>query len=195
MDFAPITIAPATKHVLEVAEGEELTIMLCQTLRSEFSGATMEMKTIGAVFDRAPSFKVSLTADTGMAVFNLATLKPAPGDYLVAFYGGAVAKYRHHLDAIATAEAGRQKAEQLVAALETEAKQLADQSKTVPAEKKEEADKAVEAVTARQKAAAAALTAAADQLKKATEVAQPRDIVDIVVSEPITIRVKPAEKK
>ena len=80
-------------------------------------------------------------------------------------------------------------------ALEVEAKQLAEQAKAASAEKKEEADKAVEALAARQKAATAALAAAADQLKKANEVAQPRDIVDIVVSEPIAIRVKPAEKK
>jgi hypothetical protein len=45
------------------------------------------------------------------------------------------------------------------------------------------------------KAATDALNATKDQLKRATEAAQPRDIADIVVCEPITIRVKPMEKK
>jgi hypothetical protein len=37
--------------------------------------------------------------------------------------------------------------------------------------------------------------AASEQLKKATDAAQPRDIVDIIVTEPIAIRIKPAETK
>ena len=45
------------------------------------------------------------------------------------------------------------------------------------------------------KAAKDALAATNDQLKKAGEAAQPKDIVDIVVSEPIAIRVKPTEAK
>jgi hypothetical protein len=51
------------------------------------------------------------------------------------------------------------------------------------------------AVNAKMKAATEALNATKDQLKRATEAAQPRDIADIVVCEPITIRVKPMEKK
>jgi hypothetical protein len=39
------------------------------------------------------------------------------------------------------------------------------------------------------------LNATQGELKKVTEAAQPKDIADIVVCEPITIRVKPAEKK
>ena len=78
---------------------------------------------------------------------------------------------------------------------EQEFKKLADEAKAAPADKKAEADKAVAAVAARQKAAASTLAAAAEELKKATEAAQPRDIVDIVVSEPIAIRVKPVETK
>jgi hypothetical protein len=39
------------------------------------------------------------------------------------------------------------------------------------------------------------LAAATERLKTAVEAAKPRDIVDILVSEPIAIRVLPAEKK
>lgn len=194
-DFAPITLAPAANGILEVTAGGKLTIPLVHTRRSEFSGATLQLKTMGAGFDRAPSFDVLLTADASQAVLDLAALKTPPGDYLIAFYGGAVAKYRHHASAVAVADEARRKAGQEVMALDAEAKKLAEEAKTAPVEKQADARKAIEAVAARQKAAAAALAAAAEQHKKATDVAQPRDIVDIVVSEPIAIRVKPAGTK
>jgi hypothetical protein len=92
----------------------------------------MQLRTMGAGFERVPAFSVSLTADQSQAVIDTAALKTPPGDYLIAFYGAAVAKHK-------------------------------PQSSTN---------------TADAKAAAA-----------------PRDIVDIVVSEPIAIRVEPAEKK
>lgn len=195
LEFTPLSVAPASKEILQVTAGEKLTIPLAITRRSEFSGATMELRTIGAGFDRNPAFSLPLTADSAQAVLDLAALKTPPGDYLIAFYGGAVAKYRHRPDAIITAEEAKKKAEQDAAAIETELKQLVEAAKSATSEKKPEADKAVEMVTARQKVAAAAVATAADKLKKATETAQPRDIVDIVVSEPIAIRVNPAEKK
>ena len=55
--------------------------------------------------------------------------------------------------------------------------------------------KTLAAVSAKMKAATDALNATQQRLNKAKEAAQPRDIVDIVVCEPFTIRVKPAEKK
>jgi hypothetical protein len=45
------------------------------------------------------------------------------------------------------------------------------------------------------KAATDALNATQRQLNKAKAAAQPRDIADIVVCEPFTIRVKPTETK
>ena len=82
----------------------------------------MSTKTMGAGFEKV-SFDLPLNADRSEAVLDLASLKTPPGDYLIAFYGGAVAKYRQKPD-----------------------------------------DK-------------------------------PKDIVDIIVSQPIAIRVKPVEKK
>ena len=38
-------------------------------------------------------------------------------------------------------------------------------------------------------------TMRSNQLKRATDAAQPKDIADIVVSEPVIIRVKPGDKK
>lgn len=131
-EFAPLTIAPAKNEVWEATAGEKLTIPLVLTRRSEFSGATMQVRTFGAGFERVPQFDVPLTADAAQAVLDLGALKTPPGDYLIAFYGGAVAKYRDNAQAAAA---------------------------------------------------------------EAAKAAPPRDIVDIVVSEPIAIRVKPAEKK
>lgn len=195
IDFAPITIAPATSDVLEIAAGEKLTIPLTQTLRSEFSGATMQLRTMGAGFEGVPGFDVSLTADKSQAILDLAALKTAPGDYSIAFYGSAVAKYRHHPEAIGVAELLKTKADQELAAINAEVKKLTDEAQAAPAEKKPEAQKVVEEAVARQKTATAALAAATEKVKQATQTAQPRDIVDIVVSEPIAIRVKPAGTK
>jgi hypothetical protein len=126
IDRTPLTIAPASRSIIEATVGEKITIPLNLTRRTEFSGATLNLRAIGAGFEGVPAFDVSLTADSAQAVLDLAALKTPPGDYWLAFHGGAVAKYRHP----------------------------------------PEGDKA-----------------------------QPRDIVDIVVTEPIAIRVKPAETK
>jgi hypothetical protein len=123
-ELAPITIAPTASGVLEVAVGKTLTVPLKQTRRSEFSGATMHLKAFGAGFEKTPPLDVKLTADSSQAVLDLAKLKTPPGDYVIAFYGSAVAKYQAH---------GKS--------------------------------------------------------------AKPKDIVDIVVSEPIAVRVMPAETK
>jgi hypothetical protein len=194
-ESAPLSIAPSTSEVLEVTAGEKLTVPLVQTRRSDFSGTTMTLKTFGVGFEHVPPFDVPLTADASQAVLDLAALKTLPGDYLISFYGSAVAKYRDHPEAVLTAETAHRKAEQELMALEAEAKAAAEQVKTVAAEGQAEAAKAAEELAAKRKAAAAAVAEAATQLKKAIEAVQPKDIVDIVVSEPIAIRVKPAEKK
>jgi hypothetical protein len=180
-EAAPLTIAPAKAEVFEAAAGEKLTIPLMQTRRSEFSGATMQLKTFGAGFERVPQFDVPLSADVSQAVLDLASLKTPPGDYLISFYGSAVAKYRYHPEAVIAAEAAHRQAELELKAIEAEA-QAAAANTTGELE-------------AKRKAATAAVTVAAAKLKQVTEAAQPKDIVDIVVSEPIAIRVKPAEKK
>lgn len=194
-DLAPLTIAPEKAGVLEVTAGQKITIPLTLTRRSEFSGAKMELKAIGAGFERTPKIDLPLTGDKSQVVIDLATLKTPPGDYLLAFYGGAVAKYSHNPEAVTIAEQAHSQAEQEVKALAAEAKKVAAEAQAAPVEKKEAAQKAVTDVAARQKVAAAALTKAAAELKQATAAAKPKDIVDIVVSEPIAIRVQPAEKK
>jgi hypothetical protein len=194
-ELAPLTITTKGREPLEVAVGKQLTIPLILARRTEFSGATMRLKVFGVGFEQAVSFDIPLTADTAEAVLDLAKLKTPPGDYLISFYGGAVAKYRYCPEAILGAEAAERKAEQELKTLDAEARKLASDAKAAPAAAKAKADQAVAAMTARQKAATSAMTAAAERIKKATAAAAPKDIVDIVVSEPIAIRVKPAETK
>ncbi|HEX7378177.1 MAG TPA: PPC domain-containing protein [Pirellulales bacterium] len=129
-EAAPFTITAAPGAVLEATVGQKLTVPLAHIRRSELSGSIMTLKTFGAGFEGVPRFEVSLAADSSQAVLDLAALKTPPGDYVISFYGGAVAKYRSNTEAAGGAGAS-----------------------------------------------------------------QPADIVDIVVSEPIAIRVKPAEKK
>ncbi len=133
-EVAPITIQPTSEKPLEVTAGESLTIPLVHVRRSEFSGASMVMKTMGYGFESHPKFDLPLTKDSSEAALDLAKLKIAPGDYWIAFYGSAVAKYSPEAVAMNTA-------------------------------------------------------AANPSSKTAT-----KDIVDIVVSKPIAIRVHPAEK-
>ncbi len=176
-ELAPLSIAAAESKVWEVTAGEALKIPLQQIRREEFSGDIMGLKTFGAGFDQTPSFEVSLQADQPEAVFNLATLKTPPGDYLIAFYGSAVAKYRYNPEAVSAAEFAHQRAQQEAAA----AAQEVEPATPASAERKQAAD--------------AALAAAAKRLQEATQQAQPKDIVDIIVSEPIAIRVKAGETK
>jgi len=192
---APITIAPRDKKTWEATVGEKLTIPLTHVRRGEFSGSVLQLKTSGEGFERVPQFNVSLTADASEAVLDLAALKTPPGDYLIAFYGSAVAKYRNNPEAVAAAEAAHQLAQQQAAALTAEVQRLTALAAAAPSEKQGEASKAVTDATTQQQAAEAAVKAAAERLKAAVQQATPRDTVDIVVSEPIAIRVKPAEAK
>jgi hypothetical protein len=192
---APITIAAREKKVWEVTEGEKLSIPLIHMKRCEFSGATMSLKTVGAGFEKTPKFDLPLAADSSEAVLDLASLKTPPGDYLIAFYGGAVAKYRYNPSAVAIAEASHVEAQQAVASLESEAKKLAEAAESAAGEEKLKVDAAIKTLAATQKTLAAAVDAAAKRVKVATDQAKPKDIVDIIVSEPIAIRVIPAETK
>lgn len=155
-EFAPITIA-TTQNVFEVTEGEKLTIPFVHTQRCDFSGANITMKSWCGGIGNVPGFEAPLNSETSETVLDLAALKAKPGDYVLAFYGSAVAKYRYNPDAVTAAQA----------ALDLAKKQQATE---------------------------AAITAAEQKLKDATAKARPKDIVDIVVTQPITIRVKPADK-
>lgn len=193
-DVAPLAITARTP-VMEATVGQKLTVPLVHHRTSDFSGDTIQMKVIGTGFEKAPAFDLPVKADSSQVVFDLKALNVPPGEYRVSFLGGGVVKYRHRPEMVATVEAASAKKLSEVKALEDEVKKVANDAQKAPAAKKEQMSKTLAAVNARMKAATEALDATKQQLNQVKQAAQPRDIVDIVVCEPFTIRIKPAEKK
>jgi len=195
-ELAPLTIIPAEEKIWEARVGEKLTIPLTITSRCEHTGTNITLSTFCAGLGKVPSFNIPLKDKTGNAVLDLKALKTPAGEYKIAFYGKAVAKYRHNVKAITKAEEELKKAKQQAATLETEIASLAELAKTVTAkEEKKKVTENTKQAKANHKQALAKVKAAEKKLTAATNAAKPKDIVDIVVSKPCTIRVLPAEKK
>lgn len=192
---APVTIATGENKVWEAKAGDKLVVPLKLTWRSEFSGASIKLKTFGDGFESIKEIDVPMNAATSEAVIDLAALKTPPGEYTLALYGPAVAKYRYNPDAVKIAAQEQKKAEQDALTVAEAARKLAEEAKAAPAEKKAEADSAASAAAEKLKAAEAMKADAAKRMKAATENAAPKDTVDIVVSEPIRLLVKPADTK
>ncbi len=191
---APITITPAEDKVFEVTAGEKLTIPLKHIRRSDFSGANITLKTFGDGFEGNPAFDATLKGDSSEAVLDLAKLKPAPGEYNIAFYGYAVARYRENPTGVALAEAGLKQAKLEAEALSANADKLAKIAESAPDAERPGANSAAKEAAAKAKAAQSDITKADKQLKAAVARAKPKDIVDIIVSTPIRVRVNPAKK-
>ena len=194
-ETAPLTLVAATSGVIEAKAGSKLKIPLNQTRRGEFSGGTVSLNVFGNGFEQVRNLSVPLTSDKAEVEFDLAALKTPPGDYVVALYGGAVTKYRYLADAVPVAEAKQREVQKSVAELEAEFRKLTESAKAAPPAMKAEMEKRCKAAESKQKAAMAELNAATDRVKRIAAQAEPKGIVDIVVSEPITIRVLPAETK
>ena len=192
-EVAPLTIAARENKVWEVKAGEKLAIPLIHTRRTEFSGGVLQLKTFGHGFENNPQFDVPLTEDTSQAVLDTAALKTPPGDYQIAFYGSAVAKYQYFPEGVAQAASVLKAAEEQanlaaenLKKLEADVATAADDQKSLLAER-------LEAARVQQQQTAAALMTATQKHKLATEQSAPRDTVDIVISEPIAVKVLPGE--
>jgi nucleotide-binding universal stress UspA family protein len=194
-ELAPMSIAAAEKKVWEARVGEKLTIPLSIAHRGEFSGSTLQLKAAGFGFEAMPRFDVPITADKADAVLDLGSLKVVPGDYLIAFYGPAVAKYQYNLDAVTKAKAEHEQALKDAAAVAEELKTRTSEAESATPVQKTTAEQNLAAATAKKQTADAVVVAADNKLKAATATAAPQDTVDIVISEPIAIRVNPAEPK
>jgi hypothetical protein len=178
---APVTIALAENKIFEAKAGETLKIPLKLTWRNEFNGTSIKVKAYGEGFSAIKEFDIPIKAATHELVLNLAELKIAPGDYTFALQSLGICKYSYNPAAVPLAEAEQKKAEQLLAAAAAEAKKIA-------ATDAEAAKKAAE----KQKQAEAAMTAASTRMKSVTTAANPTDTVEILISEPIRVSVKPA---
>src|SRR5262249_50622389 len=70
IERAPLTIS-AKSLVVDVKVGEKLTIPLVHKRTSDFSGDKIQMKVIGAGFERAPGFDLPVKADHSQLVLDL----------------------------------------------------------------------------------------------------------------------------
>ncbi len=194
-ELAPLTIVPTEEKIWEARVGEKLTIPLTIISRCEHTGSNISLKTFCAGLGNVPAFEIPLKNKTGQAVLDLKALKTPAGEYKIAFYGSAVAKYRHNVKAVTKAEEDLKHLQEQAAALELEAANLAKLAKTVTGEEDKKQVKAnAQQVADKIKQAQSKIKAAQASLKAVTATAKPKDIVDIVVSKPCTIRVLPAEK-
>ncbi|PHS14856.1 MAG: serine protease [Blastopirellula sp.] len=191
---APVSIASSEDKVWEVTAGQKLTIPLTTILHSDFSGNKISLKTFGAGFDKNPAFDLALDSDKSEVTLDLSKLKTVPGEYQIAFYGSAVAKFQYNPKAVAAAEIALKQTEEMESALEKEALALAKLAKSASKDNQPTANKLAQTATTKHKAMAAKVVANDKKLKTATATAKPKDIVDIVVSKPIRIRVLATEE-
>jgi hypothetical protein len=190
---APLAIAPQTA-VVEAKAGGKVAIPLVVMRNSEFSG-NVQLRAIGAGFEKAPPIDLSIASNTAQATLDLKALKVPPGEHRLSFVGGAVAKYRYRPDLASALEAASKKQRAETAALEAATKKAETEARNAPMEHRPKMTKAAAAVAEKMKAAKASLDAAERKLSAAKAAASPKDVADIVVCEPITIRVRSEEKK
>lgn len=188
-ELTPLTITPAEAKIWEAVEGSKLTIPLNLKWRGDFSGGPVKLKPLGADFSALPPFDVPSKTATTELVINLAALKTPPGEYTVALHGGVVARYSYNPAAVKQIEVQQQQAEKNAALA------AAELQKITSAEKSPETEAASKAASERMKAAESAKTEMVKRMKAAVDSAAPKDIVDIVVSEPIKIRISAAPGK
>lgn len=189
---APASIAADGNKTWEAKVGETLKIPLRITWRNEFNGTSIKLKAYGTVFGAMKELDLPMKAATAEAVLDLAALKTPPGDYTLAFNGISITKYSPGQDAVKIAEEEQKKAGEEVASLSATGKTLAERVATAPADEKSAATDAAKIATGKQKVAEVALAEATKKLKAATDAAAPKDILDILASEPIRISVKAA---
>lgn len=194
-EYAPLSLVANEEKIWEVAADAELTIPLVHFRRNDFSGAVMTLKTLGDAFSRNPAFDASLTADLTQVKLDLKKIKPAPGDYSIAFYGSAVAKYQYNRQAVTTWKNEVEKISQEIGRLESEAKRLEKLTGAVTAAQKKKTEDKLADVKTRLNAAKQKLISSRKELSRAETAAKPKDIVDIIVSRPIRIRVLEPKKE
>jgi len=179
-ELAPITIAAAEDKVFEAKVGTVLKIPLKLAWRNEFNGTSIRVKAYGEGFSALKEFEIPIKAASHVAEIDLAMLKVPAGDYTIALQSLGICKYRYNPAAVPLAEAEQKKAEQLLALAAAEAKKLA----ATDAE-------AAKVAAEKQKQAEASMTAASTRMKAVSTAAAPTDTVDIIISQPIRIRVLP----
>jgi hypothetical protein len=189
---APVTLAPNENKLWEAKVGETMKIPLKVTWRNEFNGTSIKFKAYGSIFGGVKEIDVPIKAANSEAVIDLAALKTPPGEYTLAFRGIGITRYSYNPDAVKIAEEAQKKSGQEVAALTAAAKKLAAEAAAAPADRKTEAANLAKIAAGKQKQAETELAEATSRMKKAATAAAPKDILDIIATEPIRISVKAA---
>lgn len=192
-EIIPISIAPGEAKVYEAKAGESLTIPLKIAWRGEPNSA-LKLKALATGFEGVKEFDVALKATDATAVLDLAALKTAQGDYSVAFYGVGKGKYRAEVEKLAPLEDAQKKAEQGAKDAAAETTKLTEAAKKAAPADKAAADKAAKDAAAKQKIADAAKADAVKLVTAAKAKSAPKDYADIIVSEPVRISIKAADK-
>ena len=190
---ATLAISPQQDRVFEAKANSKLTIPLSIRRNINFSGANLDAKTLGGPFERNQKFNIPINAKQSNAVIDLARCKPQPGEYVVAFYGSAVAKYESGSNAVLLAEEKQKRCKKKSNELAAEVRRLTAAVKTADPEEKKKLQKQFLAVQSQVKSARLALTNSTKALNAAKRAAAPKDIADIIVSKPIRIKVVPAK--
>jgi hypothetical protein len=149
------------------------------TWRNDFTGTSIKLKAFGEGLAGVKELEIPVKAATAEAVLDFAALKTPPGEYTLAFYGSGVSKYRYNPAAVPLAEAEQKKAEQLAATAAADAKKIAATDAN-----------AAKTAAEKQKQADALMTQASKRMKSVSAAAEPKDTVDIVVTQPVRISVK-----
>ena len=190
-ESAPLTLSAREARVWEVKQGKKLQLPLLLKTRAEFSGSVVSLKTWGSGFESHPAFNINLTEQFPETTIDTNALKVPAGDYSIAFYGVAVPKYRYHPDSIAPAQEEVKQAEIAVNNVAEELKKQQEALASVAAENKAALEQQIAELNSKKQAADMALQNANNKLKSVTDRAAPRDTAEIIISEPITIRVLP----
>lgn len=193
-EFAPLTIRPNEEKTWETNVNEKLIIPLVHTRRTEFSGATVSLKTFGVGFDRHPAFDASLNAETSQVVLDLAKLKIKPGSYTVAFYGSAVAKYRDNLAGLKMKESRLHLAEENANRLQEDLTVATANAQSGTVVEKNKSELRVKTLTVELNQLKKQIGILKKEVNLATKRSTAKDIVDIIVSNPIRILVNPVGK-
>jgi hypothetical protein len=180
-EAAPISIERAEKKVIEAKVGETVKIPLKLTWRNDFNGTSLKVRVYGEGFSAIKEFDIPIKAATHELVVDVAALKIPAGEHSFALQSLGISRYRYNPAAVPLAEAEQKKAQELANAAAAEAKKVAA---TDAAAAKRAAEK--------QKQAEALMATASTKMKAITTAAEPKDTVDIIISEPIRLSVKPA---
>lgn len=194
-EVTPLSILPGQTQPFEAVVGQKLTIPLKLQWRGEFSAGPVKLKPLGGDFAGVAPFDVASKAAQSELVLDLAALKLTPGDYTLALHGGVVSKYSYNPGAVKVVEAEQQEIDKKAALAAAELQKLTVAAKEAPPEKAAETQVLTKVAGEKMKAMEAAKADVIKRMKTVTDVAAPKEIVDIVVSEPIRVRVKAAEAK